>query len=252
VGAVVREAPDGWTARLDLSLAGQHSERVIRGETCQAVADACAVIVALAVNPAGPEPPAPPPLPGPPPPPPPPPLPLPSYRWTLGAALLLDAGTLASVDGGAELAFGWRSGRVELELGARFLAPEKTELPTLPSQGAHFTVVGIGGRACYAALVTGRVDFDPCVGVGGDWLVASGFGTNNNRTAASGSPVLGLGARVTARLGARWALRAGLEVAAPLLRVPFEIDNPPPGTGGDVYRRSAVAGRAVVGPLLTF
>ncbi len=250
--AAVQEANGGWRADVELSEGGEASSRHVEGETCRAVADAVAVMVAIAVTPDA----APPAAPPPPPPPrraPPPPRdrapanPLRPWRYAFGAAFLADAGTLPSVGYGGELTGAWAPSRLELEADVRALAPTRKSLsPSSPTQGATFTFAGGGVRGCYL-VVTGRVDLAPCAGVDGEWLFASGFGTSHDTSGSGGTATLSLGARLTLRLTPHVGVRAGVDVAAPLVRAAYQISD-----GGEVYHRSPVAGRAVVGPVLTF
>ncbi len=248
--AVVEEASGRWRAEVELSIAGDASIRRVEGETCRAVADAVAVIIAVAVTPEVTPPAPPPPEPAPAPPLPAPQAPPPASPlapFTLAAMFLLDDGTLPTVGYGPEVVGGWRRSRLELEVAARFLAPETGDLSNTNKQGAHFWMLGGGLRACYAVL-TRTLDVAPCAGVHGEWLVANGFGTNNGtQSPAAGTGVLSLGARAGLRISARWSLRMGVEADAPLVRTLYQILN-----GGTVYRRSAVAGRATLGPLLAF
>jgi hypothetical protein len=51
VSTIVRTASDVWTVRLETDLNGVYGERILQGETCQAVSSAAALILAMALDP---------------------------------------------------------------------------------------------------------------------------------------------------------------------------------------------------------
>jgi hypothetical protein len=246
---VLKDAASAWRGEVELSALGQSTLRRVEGDSCRAVSDALALIVALAVNPDA-EPLAPPLRPMAPPAEPASPaeparraeLPLPdARRFAVGASLVFDAGMLpASAYGGAAIV-GWTPPgmpRVSLRAVAAFLGAVDGTLATSPAQGGHFSLVYAGAQGCYA-LLDGAFELGPCGGVGGQWVIASGYGSSRPSNAIGESVVLSLGARAGLRLSSRFTLSVGAEGLVPFGRRPFVIDN-----GGTVFRAPVIALRS--------
>ncbi len=228
-------------AQVTVSASGATSTRSLTGESCRAVGDATALIVALAANPdANPVLP----VPTEPPPAPPPAIepaasPSPELRRVafLDASFFVDVGSLPSTGVGGELGIGWNPVHLDLEIVGALLASQRATLASNPSQGADLRFAHVGARACYELFDT-RLDVGPCLGGGVEWVAARGFGSAPDQPAnATGNLVVGsLGMRAIGRLSSRVVLRLVVEASVPSPRPPFVIDG-----GGQVFRMSAVS-----------
>jgi hypothetical protein len=233
-------------AEVTVSASGATSTRGLAGESCRAVADAAAIVIALAARPdASASPSA---------------VPIPTFArrvepvtlppspalrrpFFVEASFLVDSGLLPSAGLGGELAVGWSSTHLNLEIAGAFLGPQRTTLASPPSRGADVWLAHVGARACYE-LFDARLDVGPCVGAGVEWITARGFGSTPDEPAnATGTMGVGsLGGRAVFRLSPRFALRLVGEAVVPWERPTFVI-----GGGGQVFETSAASFRASLG-----
>ena len=228
-------------AEVTVSASGATSTRSVTGESCRAVGEAAALIVALAANPdANPAPPVPA---GPAPAPPPaiepvasPASPDSRHAPFLGASLFVDLGSLPSTGLGGELGIGWNPLHLDFEIVGAILASQRA-LASSPSQGADLQFARVGARACYE-LFDARLDVGPCLGAGVEWIWATGFGSPPDLPAnATGNMLVGsFGGRAIGRLSSRVVLRLVVEASVPSTRPNFEVEG-----GGQVFRMSAVS-----------
>lgn len=230
-------------AEVTVSTSGATSTRSLTGESCRAVGDAAAFIIALAANPdANPVPPLPA---GPPPVPPPSSEPVVASRPDrevrriafLDASFFVDVGSLPSTGVGGELGIGWNPVHLDLEIVGALLGQQRATLASNASQGADLRFAHVGARACYE-LFDARLDLGPCLGGGVEWIAARGFGAAPDQPAnATGTLVVGsLGVRAIGRLSSRVVLRLVVEASVPSTRSTFVVDG-----GGQVFRMSAVS-----------
>jgi hypothetical protein len=231
-------------AEVTVSASGATSTRSLTGESCRAVGDAAALIIALAANPdANPAPP----VPARPAPAPPPSIePVASPANTdrrrapfLGASFFVDLGSLPSTGLGGELGVGWNPVHLDLEIVAAILASQRALLASSPSQGADLQFARVGARACYE-LFDAPLDVGPCLGAGVEWIWATGFGSTPDLPAnATGNMFVGsFGGRAIGRLSSRVVLRLVVEASVPSTRPPVEIQGE---GGGQVFRMSVVS-----------
>jgi hypothetical protein len=227
--SALQEESGDWRGEVELSAFGQTATRSVHGNSCRAVSDALALIIALVVNPDAP--PAIPPEPrttpdaSPPPANVAPPAPARRHpRFIFGASGLIDTGTLPSPSYGGEVYAGWTPGRPELEVVGAGLSTVNGMLASRPGQGASFWLAHVGGRGCYE-LLDRAFNLAPCVGLGGEWIVAKGFGSSQPANGTAVLAVTSLGARTRARLSRHFALSIGVEAVVPLARPSFDIDN---------------------------
>jgi hypothetical protein len=228
-------------AEVIVSASGATSTRSVTGESCRAVGDAAALIVALAANPdANPAPPAPArPASAPPPAIEPVASPAsPDRRRApfLGASLFVDLGSLPSTGLGGELGIGWNPLHLDLEIVGAILASQRA-LASSPSQGADLQFARVGARACYE-LFDAPLDVGPCLGGGVEWIWATGFGSPPDQPLnATGNMLVGsFGGRAIGRLSSRVVLRLVVEASVPSTRPNFEVEG-----GSQVFRMSAVS-----------
>jgi hypothetical protein len=249
---IVTRDERGFHAEVTVSSSGATSTRSLVGESCRAVGDAAALVVALAAspeeNPPAPRlPAAPAPILAPPPERDASPAP-PRVRRVVfvDASFFVNDGSLPSLGLGGELGVGWNPAHWDLEIVGAFLAPQRATLASMSSQGADLWLAHLGARACYE-LFDARLDVGPCVGGGVQWVTAQGFGSLPDVPAkATGNLVVGsLGGRAIGRLSSRVVLRLVVEASVPSTRPTFVI------IGGDqvgqVFRTSAASFVATAG-----
>lgn len=266
----------GWKASIEVSAGGQTTRREVHGDTCESVARAAAVVVAvdaivdvlappqeeaagepLPPRPA-PSPPEPPALPPTPPAPPPSRAPAPpapttlvrprSLHLSMGALAVADVGMLPSAAPGGEVHLAWEPSWWSAEIASTFLAPETGNLSSVaPGQGAELWLAQLGGRLC-GAYRTALVQVGPCAGLHAGWLFANGVGAVTKTE--SGSALLALsswGGRATVRLARHVRARFEAEAIVPWERPTFDIKN-----AGTVFRPSAAAFRGGLGVDVSF
>jgi hypothetical protein len=236
---VVTSDAEGVRAALELSGAGEGTTRSLADATCPALADAIALIIALAVSPEAPPVAAPlvrasspPPLATP---------SSPSVAFRLGASALLDALTFPAPAAGGELSAALHVSRAFVEVDGALLAAQRISLSASPNEGATFTVIHAGLRGGYLVVVR-PFELAPVAGAGVDWILARGFGSQVPADATASVAVLSLGLRATIPLSHALAARVGFEGVAPLSRPTFVIDE-----RGTVYTTPSAFLRASAG-----
>ncbi len=254
--AVVTESGETFRAEIQLNSAGQTSLRHVEDSSCNALADAVALIVALTVNPEAAIPPK---LPETKPveqkktPPPPPPKKIepassqvePRRPIYFGADFLLDVATMKSLGAGAEVALGFNPHHAAFELSGVWLSTQDAHYPADPTQGASEYSLGAGARACWEIFDT-SIDVGPCGGAELTGIFASGFGaTQKTDTSVALFRAL-LGARAKWRFS-RFALHLAAEAAIPFTRPSFVIDN-----AGNVHDVAALTLRTTFGAEIHF
>lgn len=192
---VTRSDQGQWHAALSVDARGAQTERAFDAESCEAIVSATALIVAVAVEGRLPQAAAAPPgaSPAPPTPPPqtqallpvPPRQPASPSQLDIGAAGVIDVGTLPkNVAEGGELVAGWtkRVSRWQLRAfasGALFGSQGKTDSN---GNGGSLALLTVTARSC-ASLWVGPVDAGPCLGVELDYMWAeSGLGGSTFRS----------------------------------------------------------------------
>jgi len=231
------------------------TERVLVGSSCNEVAEAIAVVLALAISPSSPQPPAPNRmasrltearpaatravvLPG---------TNSALVRLKLGAAAVFDWGTMPHVDLGVAGRVGatGRTWSATLE-GAYWLLSERRTLSQNSSIGGTFSWWSLATIGCVAAK-DGSPRIELCAGPELGRVAGHGFGFPAAHEAAGFRLGFQGMAEVHVPLSARLRLRAGLGAATVLFgRHDFYID------GTELYRPQLVAGRAVLGADFVF
>lgn len=235
--------PDGrYSATLELDIgASAPSTRELEGRDCEAVSQAAALVIALAIR-AQAVPPPPRPAEPPPAPPPRPREPAPSTgpRGFLGLGPIVDFGSAPSAAFGLGLSGGLRWPALRLEPSLAYFAPRSQTVVDRPAVGADFALATLGVRACVP--LGGVVWLGPCLGGGIDWLRGAGFGARAPRTGSAFSAVGRAGLLAGWDISSIISLRLELEGVLPLARPAFEVDG-----AGFVYRRSTIAARTAFG-----
>jgi hypothetical protein len=272
---VTREKTERWRLSLRTTFRGDTRERVIEGDSCGAVADAAALVLAFLIDPNSVEASAPsvsPSLPSDrstiaslpeapvasaraeapvfqpatkspivdsPPPTTPTSQPAPARRWTLRATAGADSSSLPSWTGFVGVDVARAFGRGSLELSGAYYAPRSREISQ--GRGGTFDLLTLGARGCYAAFGP-TFEVSPCVGAEYGTVRGTGFGV--------GDPGAGKGLWLAATMAgaARWRMTPGLGTMAevgitlPLVRPDYVIDNV-----GFVYRTDFVGLRLLAG-----
>jgi hypothetical protein len=256
--ATVARRGSEWRTEIATESEGAEGLRSFQGETCRAVADTTALILALMVNPQKvaryrsqtkpPEtpPPAPPPtnvVPSPAPPATSPP------RIMFGSAAIFgiaDFGTVPTTGLGAGLSVGLVVRRLRVEALVAGEPSHSSNLTSTPGIGARFRGLRAGIRMC-VALLTGELEVSPCVGGEAVWMSAQGFGiTKPDENATRWE-------EVTPGAWFRWAffhdLALRLEAALQIPLRPGQFTIAPLGV---VHVVPPVTGRTVIGIDLRF
>lgn len=180
---VTRGENGRWRAVLAVEARGARGVRDIDAESCEAIASAAELIIAVAAEggapalaspshtgPTAPEgavqaPPSRPAILG--------------SRALVAVAAVADGALLPSLAPGVEASvgwlYGWPSWRIRLLASAAYLPSQTASTASLPGEGGSFTAFGAAGRVCYS-LARGAFELGPCLGAEADWMSADGFG----------------------------------------------------------------------------
>lgn len=230
-----------WRLRLQTETAGGAGERTLTGASCDEVAEAAALILALAADETTATNPAPVPLAAPSERPAsvasvaPPVAPRrrePALRLFVRVDAALDVGSLPSASPGVAVAAGVARARWRVELSAFTFAAQRATLAG--GVGGDVGVSGGLARGCLGVL-NQRFGLDACAGLEGAWMYGEGVGLPDARSGGA--------MRWAARVGlaARWRvtsavrLRALIEPAVELAGPTFVVEN-----AGAVHEPSAV------------
>lgn len=262
--AVTEDAAGGFRVRVETDREGATRVRELRAQSCEALADATAVILALMIDPAAvaaappaPSPPASapaPPIVGAPsnsrpepvlpppgrlsPPPTPPPRPT-EVRFHLATWALADAGSLPGVSFAAGGAAGLSIGAVRIELGAGAWPARAAPIAARPTAGGDVSLIAGSAGACYDFLDRDGFSLGPCAAVELGRLHAAGYGVT---TPGDGSALWSAGkagAWLAWAPARRFAISLKLDAVVPFARPSFVLENV-----GPVHRAGAVVGRA--------
>jgi len=224
-----------WSATLTTQHGGQSGERSIQAPSCQAAADAIALIIALAIDPdavaVGPQSVAAT-----------PPVREDRQLWILaGVHAQGRSGTLPSPDVGVGLGLGLAGRRWWTELRWTY-GLRQDQTASLPSGASGRFNVTLGSLTGCIDLVGARLALGPCAVAEGGRASATGYGA----TAGFSSDVLWLavGGGGFSSLALSEHVRALVEVdvLAPLYRPDFVFEDIP----GVIFKAPAVGGRALV------
>ncbi len=152
-----------------------------------------------------------------------------------------DFGSLPSVSPGAGLAAGIAIGETRIEAFGHFLAAQRATLPQ-GNAGGDLGLLAAGAMVCHSPLVRAPASFGACLGIEAGVLSGEGVGVTDP---ASGSAAwLAPEAAITARYAIGAWLRIGLVAAAvvPVLRERFILTDI-----GEIYRPPPLAARASLG-----
>lgn len=228
--ARIRRADDAGRFELSLSIrTGDVEEsRTIDAASCSALAEASAVVIALAINPAKESPaetPAPPPAPPAPPPavvvapvPPPrlplvpPPPPRPRYRFALGLGAAVDAGTLPDVGAGMLASIAVRIERLRLGVLSTLWFRQEPVFDARGQAGASFDMIAAGAFGGYMVAL-GPFRLGPAASLEATFVRVRGFGIRAPRASWTGWPTAVLGGRAELPLASWIGLFARADAA---------------------------------------
>ena len=248
---VSRDDRGRWHAALRVDASSAHSERALEAESCQAIATASALILAIAVEggmPEATEPSAP--SAGPALPPPPAASRRPSSQLVVAAGGVLDSGMFPGATPGAEGTLGWALDlpdfRVRALASASLFGVQTVQTP-VPNETGRFTPFAVAMRGC-VSLRRGAFDVGPCLG--GELDVVQGEG---GTPAPSYQPrtTPGSWASLLGSVVATWSFSRHVAVflradgLLPLHRPTFGIDSG--GTQLNVYTPSSNFVRGALG-----
>jgi hypothetical protein len=252
-----------WSVSIETVRAGRSGRRSIEAASCQDLADATALILALTIDPdvvttrpTRPEPPtALPPLPAAPPPsvptvarPAPPKQPRPA-DFLFGVQVQGSQGTLPSVDAGLGGSVGvvGRRYRVELRAAYGLRRDQTANAATLPGAYGQFNFLAGTLAGCFR-LGQQALAFGPCVDAEVGVVSAHGFGASQGFPANKPWLAIGAGGYVAISLRSRWSIPLHLDVLAPLVRPEFVFKNVP----SRVFQAPVVGVRVSAGIELRF
>lgn len=242
-----------WSLAIETELAGRPGQRSIEAASCQDLADATALIIALMIDPDAVAAHATPPKPipatpsvqaG----------PVPakqprSVEYLVGIHAAGSYGTLPSVDVGLGGGVGLAGRRWRAELrGTYGLRREQKAMAAAPA-GAY-GLFGFTSATLAACFNLGREGsaFGPCADYELGVISARGFGVSESLPAQTLWSALGAGAYAAIRLGSHFSLPLHVDVLAPLRRTEFVFKNEP----GRVFQAPAVGVRIGLGVELHF
>ena len=169
-------------------------------------------------------------------------------KLLLSFAGVVDSGTLPVVAAGLEAAAGWSYGsaiwRGRLVAAGEYFPAETGAVPSRPGDRGHFTLVTASGRMCGSRVVS-AFEIAPCLGAEFDSMTGQGDGSTTTLHGTAQWVAL-LGSVLAAWHPLRFlALSLRLDAVAPLARPTFVVQAL--GTDFPVHRPSAVAARAALG-----
>ena len=253
-----------WSGTIETRLGTTTGSRTIATESCRAIADATALIVALMIDPEAVAARASPPAASPPPPdaravmratpaatktavssamsPPHPGL---APRLSLGPTIAVDMGTLPRPAYGAGARFGVKVGRSAVELGVLASASASGTISgTVPPAGGSFHFWSASLSAC-PAFGVGRFDLGACAEIEAVEVKGTGFGVTSRYENDTRWLALGAGAIARLRITPHVAIQSRLDAVAPLGHPTFFLKGVTEAQG-QIYSPSRVALRALL------
>lgn len=168
------------------------------------------------------------------------------HELAVGAALTTDTGSLPATAAGGTISVAWTPGRFRLEgLGAFY--GSQTRTTDAGNAGADLSLLVFGGRVCWAVL-TQPVEIAPCLGGAASLLSATGFGAKEENFDTGARWATGTaGAQIRFPIAPWVAIRGGVDALAAITRPRFVVEGE-----GAVHRPSALGLRAHLGAELLF
>lgn len=164
----------------------------------------------------------------------------------LGAGLTTNAGTLPHVVPGTKIEAAWRPGPFRAALGLELYLPARVRDEERSSVGGDFRAGALTLRGCFLP-VFGRFEVGACAGAAAEGMEATGVGGMRRHTISTGWIALRAGAFGAYTITQAWALVSSLELSAPLDRPRFVLEDTLSPSALDIFRPSAVAGTLAIG-----
>ncbi|MDB4934134.1 MAG: hypothetical protein JWP87_1106 [Labilithrix sp.] len=234
--ARIRRADDSGRFELSLSIrTGDVEEsRTIDAASCSALAEASAVVIALAINPEKESPAETPPSPTPAstamapipplvPRPPQPPRP-PRYHYALGLGAAVDSGTLPDVGAGMLASIAVRIDRVRLGVLSTLWFRQEPTFDASGQAGASFDMIAAGAFGGYMVAL-GPVALGPVANLEATFVRVRGFGIRTPRASWTGWPTAVLGGRAELRVSSWLGLFARADAAFAVAAPTFTLGN---------------------------
>jgi hypothetical protein len=244
-----------WSATI--TIGERHKVRTISAKSCGALAEAAALVVAMALRD------APPPQPEPEPEPeivtPPAPAPAPITKeappravrrsaLAVGVGLHGITGALPAAAPGVGAWVAWLPPGARLELSGYATAREDALAPNAPL-GAELQLLGGSVRACWIPLASRRIDLGPCAALEGARIASTGVGITAPRDAVTWEAAGSAGALAAIHVERPFSITLAADAIVPTARPRFVLDGDPLTV---LHRPSAVWGRVVLGGEVRF
>jgi hypothetical protein len=244
---VVELGAQRWSVHLVTNVDNAPGERSLEANSCEALASATALILALTVDPtralATMPPPSRPQQPA--------PRPAPPARTSsrnplqvlVAATGVGETGTLPSPSVGGEISLGVLFGPVRGEIsGTDWFAQDAT---AASSQGTHIHLLEGAFRGCFRGRFGDRFEMDPCAGAALVFASSNGFGEDQKFERSSNWGSVNADLLSSWRIAGPLALRATLGLGVPLARPSFILLDPQGQTF--LHRAYWIAGRGSLG-----
>jgi len=240
VRARASAAPDGsWQLQMILATRDGIRERTLKSRSCAEVADAAALIMAMAIDPAAalaarPQPPEPGPAPE-------------ARSWfaVVRGGAAADAGMLPGLGPGVIFGAGAALGGFSIEAQAAYWPPRRADLPGRPGVGGELRAWSGGLQASWWRRA--RVEGGLVAGVDAALYTGTGYGVTDRATAHALSLGVVAGPAVRWRIGERFALRLDSGLGLMIIRPRFTLQDL-----GTVFQPGALVGRALFAAELFF
>jgi hypothetical protein len=167
------------------------------------------------------------------------------HDLAVGAALAGDAATLPAPTMGGAAAIAWTPGRLRLEAGGAFYAGQSRTTDQSPA-GADLRLLVAGARGCWA-VVRSVVEIAPCAGSDLNVLTAKGFGAPENYDTSAAWASGSAGALLRVPVASWLALRGQADFVVPFARPRFVVEGE-----GAIHRPAPSGLRGALGAELLF
>jgi hypothetical protein len=243
-----------WRVTLRTRRGAVVGERTIEASTCDGIADATAIVLALALTSAGaPEADAVGSTPSMPVEPLAPVAPVSAVgapSFGLGVSVAADASSLPLPTLGGSLTLAWTAGHARAELDVRRWAPQSRTLDPF-SAGARFSMTSLGARGCWVALggAGAALDVSACTGADVHFVSAPAYGVDPSYDASARWLAVAGGALARFSVATWLKLRTRVEAYVPLSRPTFVLEG---GGAGPLHQPSALGAGGSLGIELLF
>jgi hypothetical protein len=173
------------------------------------------------------------------------------YGILVGTAVAGGVGALPSADLGIEVTATLKRGRLRLEPLLGSSLVQHADVSRSTSEGASIRSARGGLRGCYA-VIDFRLTLSGCVVGEVDWFWADGYGATLPENAKAGEVAFGAGTLATWRVARSVVLRTQLEGLLAASPPSFVIDDSQGNVASQVYRPAALIARGALGAEVPF